>query len=275
MNYSTLNDLIDALEYGNKLHIGVCFLGNYGNEKLILPFEKQIHSSPVCDEMKSRTNGYRRCFYCRNAAIKRSISTQKSFDGLCINGVYEYTRPVIIDGETACVIFVGNIMPEDKLANKLMSRLENCEHLISSLEHSFNRENCEKVANIVESYIRMLLEIKSENDSNENFDPLIENMKNYIEVNIEYNIDIKHLANIFHYNEKYLGRLFKRKTGYTFSEYINHRRIERGRELLVKNSESVINISSKIGFNNVTYFNRLFKRAYGLTPSEYRQKRKL
>jgi two-component system response regulator YesN len=97
-------------------------------------------------------------------------------------------------------------------------------------------------------------------------------MKNYIEANLEYKIDITMLADIFHYNEKYLGRMFKRKTGYTFSEYINQRRIERGREMLLKNNDTVINISSKVGFNNVTYFNRQFKRFYGMTPSEYRQK---
>ncbi len=274
MYYSTLNDLIDAIKYGTKLHIGVCFLGNYGNEKLMLPFEKQIHSSPVCDEMKSRNNGYKRCFFCRNLAIKKAIDTRESFDGLCINGIYEYTRPVVIDGEIACVIFVGNIMPEDALSNKLKLGLLESEHLLNTIEKNFPRKKCEKIADIVESYIRMLLEVSLGKSSNEDFDPLIENLKNYIEANIEYQIDITLLAKIFHYNEKYLGRLFKRKTGYTFSEYINQRRIERGREMLLKNDETIINISSKIGFNNVTYFNRVFKRCYKMTPSEYRQKRK-
>ena len=274
MNYGTLNDLIDIIKYGTKLHIGVCFLGNYGNEKLMLPIEKQIHSSPICDEMKSRTNGYRRCFYCRNAAIRKSISTQKSFDGLCINGVYEYTRPVVIDGETACVIFVGNIMPDTEHSGKLRLGLAKNEHLLETTEKNFSREKCEKIADTVETYISMLLEVGSSQLSSDDFDPLIENLKNYIEANIEYRIDITLLAHIFHYNEKYLGRLFKRKTGYTFSEYINQRRIERGRELLIKSNDSIINVSSKVGFNNVTYFNRVFKRCYGMTPSEYRQKRK-
>ena len=70
MNYSTLNDLIDAIRYGTKLHVGVCFLGNYGNENLMLPFEKQIHSSPICDEMKSRVNGYKRCFFLQKSGDK-------------------------------------------------------------------------------------------------------------------------------------------------------------------------------------------------------------
>ena len=272
MNYSTLNDLIDAIRYGTKLHVGVCFLGNYGNEKLMLPFEKQIHSSPICDEMKSRVNGYKRCFFCRNLAIKKAIDTQRSFDGLCINGVYEYTRPVAIDGETACVIFVGNIMPNAELSGKLRRGLVGAEHLLETTEKDFSREQCERIADIVESYIRMLLEILPHQGENKNFDPLIENLKNYIEANLEYKIDITMLADIFHYNEKYLGRMFKRKTGYSFSEYINQRRIERGREMLLKNNDTVINISSKVGFNNVTYFNRQFKRFYGMTPSEYRQK---
>ncbi len=274
MKYSTLNDLIDYLEYGTKLHIGVLFFGNFGNEKLLLPPEKTIHPSPICSEMKEHPNGYRRCFYCRNSAIKKALATKEPFGGLCINGIYEYTRPVVMDGDVVCMIFVGNILPDGERSDKLRRSVRGNEELIDTTEKGFSESRCEDIGALVESYIRMIFEVCPTKKEKENFDPLVENLKNYIEANIEYKIDLELLAQIFHYNEKYLGRLFKKKTGLSFSEYVNLRRVERGKELLISGNDTVINISSRIGFNNVTYFNRMFKKHYGVTPSEYRQGRK-
>ena len=88
MVYNSLLDLITYLQYGTKLHIGVLFFGNYGNEKCILPSEQTIHASKICDEFKGRDGGLEKCFRCRNAAIRKAHCTKTVFGGLCINGVY-------------------------------------------------------------------------------------------------------------------------------------------------------------------------------------------
>jgi len=271
MELSSLNDLLTYLEYGTNLHIGVWFFGNHGNEKLALPFERTIHSSPICDQFKSRENGLRRCFRCRNAALRKAINQRRAFGGLCINGVYEYTRPVVIDDEVVCVIFVGNIFPmQEQGANKN----EDLQNYADTLEAEFDEQKCEEVSCLVESYIRMTLALspsaKDSEREKHRFNPLIENLKTYIEANLEYNIDFSMLAKMFHYNEKYLGRLFKKEVGMSFSQYINSRRVERARELLQATDESITNIATKCGFNNVTYFNRVFKKYYGATPGEVR-----
>ena len=115
-----LYDVIKYIELGTHLHIGVLFFGNYGNELCTLPFSHQIHSSPFCTHAKNSTkNGYRRCFACRNLAIEKALRTKLPFGGKCINGIYEYVRPVLINGEVAAVIFIGNIQndaaPDEKL----------------------------------------------------------------------------------------------------------------------------------------------------------------
>ena len=272
MNYSSLYDLITYLEYGTKLHIGVLFFGHYGNEKLALPHSQTIHSSPVCDEMKSLPGGYPKCFKCRNAAIKKAMQTQKPFGGFCINGIYEYTRPVILDGDVACIIYIGNIFDKEHGYDKLKSRLSQKEHLIQSMQSGFSLEKCEAVGSIVESYIRMILSLPDVKKEGTDFNPLIENLKKFIESNLEYDIEISHLAKIFHYNEKYLGRLFKTETGISFKEYINRRRAERAKLLLSENDDKIIDISTKVGYNNVTYFNHVFKKYFSLSPTQYRQK---
>lgn len=269
MEYSSLYDLITYLQYGTKLHIGVFFFGNYGNEKCILPEAQTVHASRICHEFKTRENGFEKCFRCRNAAINRALRSKEPFGALCINGVYEYTRPVVINGDVVCIIFIGNILEETTGCEKLRKRLPKKEFLLDTLESNFTPEQCEAVGALLETYIRTLLEniVSKLPDS---FNPLIENIKNYVEANLEYDIKIAEVAKAFKYNEQYLGRLFKKETGLSFCEYINKQRINRAKRLLKETEESVIDIASFAGFNNVTYFNRIFKRQLNITPLEFR-----
>ncbi len=269
MEYNSLFDLITYLQYGTKLHIGVLFFGNYGNKKCILPQEQTIHASRICDEFKSCAGGLTRCFKCRNAAIKKAHRTKTAFDGLCINGVYEYTRPVVIGKDVACIIYIGNILEKTKGIEKLKKNLGNKDYLLDSLEKNFSYDQCEVVGSLLETYIHTLLE-NIPSDNLNNFNPRIENIKTYIETNLEYDIKISQVAKIFHYNEQYLGRLFKKEMHMSFSNYVSKQRIERAKLLLKETDDSVIDIAIKVGFNNVTYFNRVFKKHLKMTPSEFR-----
>ena len=272
MEYSSLYDLITYLEYGTKLHIGVLCFGNYGNEKCTLPVSHMIHSRKICDEFKSSNEGFRRCFKCRTAAVQKAITTQKTFSGYCINGVFEYMRPIIIDGEVAFVIFIGNILGEN--TEKIKAKLINKPELIDTLETGFSFEQCEAVGNLIETYIHMLLKTVPQGEQ-VHCNQLIENIKNYVDSKLEFDIKIWHIANIFHYNAQYLGRLFKEGANLSFNDYLNSQRLKRSEILLKETELSVLEISNRVGFNNISYFNRLFKKHLGTTPTEYRKSAKL
>ena len=126
-----------------------------------------------------------------------------------------------------------------------------------------------RTAEILASYILFLLEMYGDS-TQQSSDILLENIKNYIEENLLYDFSMADLAAMFNYNEKYLGRLFKSKTGNTVAEYCNIRKIEKAKGLLKKSRLSIADIASQSGYNNVTYFNRIFKKITGRTPEEYR-----
>lgn len=270
MEYSNLYDLITALSYGTNLHIGVLFFGHYGNEKLILPHKNTIHTSQICEMIKNTPGEFPKCYRCRNLAIAKALHTQKPFGGLCINGIYEYTRPVTEHGNTICLIFIGNIFSEGRGERLLQKCLAYDPTLINSLEMNFSYEQCEMLGALIESYIRILLKAYPPSEIQPSFDPLVENLKRYMEEHLEYDLDITTLAKNFHYNKKYLGRLFKQKTGMSFHEYANDRRIERAKQLLQNTDNTITSISLRCGFNNITYFCRIFKQNTNLSPSEYR-----
>ena len=260
MEYSSLYELIQSLSYGTKLHIGVNFLGNNGNQKCALPHDNEIHAG-VCRPIKACTN-YKRCFKCQKLAIRKAIREKQAFGGLCINGVYEYTRPVSKDEEVICIIYIGNIFAE---AGR--KKLEALNIDLNQMEHDFEFEKCDALGNIIEGHIRVLLE-KYPDEPNV-FNPLVKNIKSYLNENLEYEVSISAIAELFHYNAVYLGRVFKRETGMSIKEYVNGRRIKKAKQFLT-DGESVTATAQKCGFNNVTYFNGVFKRATGRTPTEYK-----
>ena len=266
MEYSKLYDLINYLQYGTNLHIGVLFLGNYGNDMVNLPHRQEIHAGVLCDEFKIKN--FNKCYRCRNRAIYKAIKTKTDFGGVCINGIYEYTRPVIINDEVASIIFIGNIFNKEKGYDRLKLHIGERAWLFDTLEKNFPEEKCKEVGNLLESYIRVLLEKHS---SKNEINPIVENIKSYIEENLEFDIKIHHVAGIFHYNEQYFGRFFKKETGKSFSDYLSLRRLEKAALLLESTNDTILSVANKAGFNNVTYFNRIFKKVYRLTPTEYRK----
>ncbi|NOU97035.1 response regulator [Paenibacillus sp. LMG 31456] len=68
----------------------------------------------------------------------------------------------------------------------------------------------------------------------------------------------------------YLSRLFKQKTGQSFSEYISNLRLEKSKELLITTSMKVYQIGETVCYPNPRYFNEWFQKSTGYTPSEYR-----
>jgi len=271
MEHSNLYDLIKYLERGTNLHIGVLFFGNYGNEKLIVPFPHQIHTGKVCEFFKSTPDGFKRCLACRSAAIRRAMNRRLPFGGFCVNGVYEYVHPIIHGGNVAAIIYIGNIAASERGKARLSESLGDSAELINTLEHNFTRLDCASVATVLESYVRLIFDAYGYKSTSEGFDPRIENVKKYIDYNLEFLTDASLLAKNFGYNKKYLGRLFKSKTGISIDEYVNSRRIAVAKGLLSETEESIINVAAKVGYNNVSYFNRVFKRVVGKTPSEWRR----
>lgn len=267
MECATLGELIETLEMGSKVHISITFLDDCGNRKTQRTRSQSIHDSPVCMTIKRQPGGLISCYRCRNTVQKAVIKRRRSMAGLCANGVYEYCRPVVYEDRVICVIFIGNIlMPDPCQREKLEKRVGG--DLLETMEQFCSQEDCVKIANVLESYIKFLFERYG--IENTTFDPLIENVKNHIRENLAYGFSMEELSDVFNYTPKYLGYLFKSKTGKTIKEYCNHLKIGQAKSLLTETDMSVETIAVQVGFNSVTYFDRVFYKEVRLSPQAYR-----
>lgn len=86
--------------------------------------------------------------------------------------------------------------------------------------------------------------------------------------NFSKKITIDEAAKRTGYSKYYFCSRFKELTGITYLNYVNSVRISHAC-LLLRNGQSVQEISSACGFDNVSYFIQVFKRIQHSTPKQY------
>ncbi len=81
---------------------------------------------------------------------------------------------------------------------------------------------------------------------------------------------VTYCAEIVHLSTNYFGDLIKKETGKTALEYIQLKLLNKAKQKILENKESISEIAYELGFKNPTHFTRLFKQKVGMTPGEYR-----
>ncbi len=99
----------------------------------------------------------------------------------------------------------------------------------------------------------------------------VANAVSYIDHNYTEQFSLDEIAHRNNVSKYHFARRFKMATGFSFKEYLNHKRIEEAKALLRKNGVSIAEACYAVGFNDLSYFGRVFKRIEGRTPSDYRR----
>lgn len=93
----------------------------------------------------------------------------------------------------------------------------------------------------------------------------------YIRKHLNEAIELEKLAEISCLSKDHFIRLFKKELGTTPLQYINQKKIEKAKLLLITEELAVKEIAFQLAFDDYSYFNRLFKKTTGVTPQEYRR----
>ena len=91
----------------------------------------------------------------------------------------------------------------------------------------------------------------------------------YIEENFK-NASLAEAAELLSKNIWYLSREIRRKTGKTFTEIVQEKRLAQAVFLLKNTMLPVSEIAISVGYENISYFHRIFQEAYGKSPKHYR-----
>lgn len=69
----------------------------------------------------------------------------------------------------------------------------------------------------------------------------------------------KKIEELVHLNQDHINREFKKQTGYTLMEYVQHYRILMAKKMLRETTLSISEISIRTGYDSPAYFSKIFK----------------
>lgn len=148
---------------------------------------------------------------------------------------------------------------------------------ISSLEFYFNYPelmNEELVGLKLKELIILLIQTKQIESVASLFSDLTEpkviEFKKVVETHLYSNVTVEELAKLLSLSLSSFKREFKTTYNDSPTNYINKRRLEKAKQLLLQSNNNINEIAYEIGFNDPLYFTRLFKKKIGIPPTQYR-----
>lgn len=85
-------------------------------------------------------------------------------------------------------------------------------------------------------------------------------------------LSLEKVAEVAGISKSAFSHYFKKRTGKTFSSFINELRVSHASRLLRETEKNVAEVCFDSGFNNLAYFNRVFKNIQVVSPRDYRKK---
>lgn len=98
----------------------------------------------------------------------------------------------------------------------------------------------------------------------------VENIKMYIQDNLNSNMGVESIADYFNVTTTHIGRVFRNETGVKLVDFIISERIKKAKKLLLDHTLSLEKVSETVGYTSLRYFNSLFKKSEGVSMREYR-----
>lgn len=190
------------------------------------------------------------------------------------------------NGDHASIYADGAELPHDinvAINSRISDRIDIFEEILTTLQWQKDIEDLRYASSLLHHFLasmRYLTQFRSARNAKEKAefvkdeDNIVDAAKHYMMENIENKIKLNDVLDYIGYSPSYFNSLFKKSTGNTPLQYINHLKVEQACKLLRTTNLKINQICYKIGIEDQLYFSRLFKKTTGMTPSEYRQQNK-
>ncbi len=103
------------------------------------------------------------------------------------------------------------------------------------------------------------------------YSPAVQKAILIIDADITADLSLAALARQVNVSAGYLSALFRRETGETLTAFVNHRRVDKAKNLLHTTRLQIQTVAQHCGIVDVHYFSKIFKQYTGMTPGKYRR----
>jgi AraC-like DNA-binding protein len=197
----------------------------------------------------------------------RYITLQFSFEfftrGLLLRKEMSNIRKLLVAAER--ILFIPDFQ-DDSIINDMFSlKLESDFKTYIKILEIFNR-----LGSIVQ--FSQLLGSRYDYRGNAKDKSKFEKVFKYLLENYTRRIKVSEPAGILGLNDTAFSHYFKKRTGKSFTDYINELRLLEADALIRLTSKKISEICAECGFNNLSNFNRIYKNRIGETPADRRRK---
>ncbi len=157
-----------------------------------------------------------------------------------------------------------------------LTRKENGKSLKSVTEVMDELYKAEDISGIKAMFAAEIVEIIDliHEDTNEQYTPVIRQVLSDVKHNYKEEMSLKTLAHKYRINTSYLGQLFQREVGCSFSQHLSNVKNGKARELILNTNMRINDIAREVGYPDTSYFYRKFKQCYGVSPASLRDMKK-
>lgn len=99
---------------------------------------------------------------------------------------------------------------------------------------------------------------------------IVKKVIDYIEKNLEEELNLDTISKNIGYSKFYLNRIFTEYTGITMYKYLQNRRLTIAAQKLVKTDKPITQIAYEAGYDTQQSFSYAFKQIYLYPPKIYR-----
>lgn len=132
----------------------------------------------------------------------------------------------------------------------------------------------EKVLQLVVDQQKKAVETTTETPVNEKSEEtlgFVREAVRFIQKNYREKLTLEMVSAHVYMNPQYFSRVFKKRIGVSYTDYVNNLRIQHACKLLETSDFPSYRISNECGFNDPSYFNRVFFKQMKTTPNKYRK----
>lgn len=99
---------------------------------------------------------------------------------------------------------------------------------------------------------------------------IVREAQKFIEENFKRDISLDEVSQQVNISPYYFSKLFKKRTGENYVEYVTNIRMKKAKELLRNTNLSIKEICLETGYSDPNYFSRMFRKHEGISPTEYK-----
>lgn len=109
------------------------------------------------------------------------------------------------------------------------------------------------------------------NPHNEKEQSRLRKINQFLDANYQRKMELTEVAQLSNLTNAAFCRYFKRMTRLTFTEFVNHYRIDKAKKLL-RLDNNITETCYQCGFESISYFNRIFKKVTGENPLSFKKR---